>query len=107
MFLCGRGHIEDIITYLGHELKLRSNTSVASSDTICRVLKSLAYENTKCTSERGAIYEHTAADRMNNLLLYTLMVAFTIMTALIGAIINESRVSGFCCGIEGWHAGLT
>lgn len=73
IFLCGGDHIEDITTYLGADLKLRPNARVASSDTICRALKSLACENTKYTSNNGATYEHNVADKMNNLLLDMLM----------------------------------
>lgn len=73
IYLCGGDHIEDITTYLGRDLKLRPNPSVASSDTISRALKSLACENTEYTSDAGIVYAYNDADKMNNLLLDMLM----------------------------------
>lgn len=54
-------------------MKLHPGARIASSDTICRVLKSLACESPKYTSERGITYGHNAAERMNYLLLDMLM----------------------------------
>lgn len=73
IYLCAGDHIEDITTHLGQDLMLRLNARVASSDTIGRVLKSFACENTKYTSYNGATYEYNETDNMNKLLLDLLM----------------------------------
>lgn len=68
-YLCGGDCLEDI-NMLAPQFSLRPNTRVPSSDTVGRVLKSLATENISYTCETsGKSYDFNTAEVLNTLLL--------------------------------------
>lgn len=68
-YLCGGDCLEDV-NMLAPQLSLRPNNRVPSSDTVGRVLKSLATENISYTCETsGKSYDFNVAEKLNVLLL--------------------------------------
>ena len=68
-YLCGGDCLEDV-NMLAPQFSLRPNTRVPSSDTIGRVLKSLATENVSYSCEKsGNSYDFNVAEKLNVLLL--------------------------------------
>lgn len=68
-YLCGQDCLEDINT-LAPQLSMRPGTHVPSSDTVGRVLKSLATENISYTcKDSGNSYSFNTAETLNKLLL--------------------------------------
>ena len=68
-YLCGGDYLEDI-NMLAPQLSLRPGTRVPSSDTVGRVLKSLATGNVSYTCEKsGFTYDFNTAEKLNVLLL--------------------------------------
>ena len=68
-YLCGGDCLEDI-NMLAPQLSLRPGTRIPSSDTVGRVLKSLADENvTYACGSSGKSYRFNTAERLNELLL--------------------------------------
>ena len=68
-YLCGGDCLEDI-NMLAPQLSLRPDTRIPSSDTVGRVLKSLATENISYACEKsGNTYSFNTAEKLNTLLL--------------------------------------
>lgn len=72
VYFCGGDHLEDI-TKLGHDLRLRPDARIPSSDTIARGLKELTEENIIYTSKSGNDYAYNACAKLNGLLLDMLL----------------------------------
>ena len=68
VYFCGGDHLEDI-TKLGHDLRLRPDSRIPSSDTIARGLKELSEVNLVYTSKSGKDYAYNACEKLNGLLL--------------------------------------
>ena len=79
-YLCGGDCLEDI-NMLAPQLSLRPDTRIPSSDTVGRVLKSLATENISYACEKsGNTYSFNTAEKLNTLLLNMIKALVVLKT---------------------------
>ncbi|QUB71681.1 IS1380 family transposase [Prevotella multiformis] len=69
IYLCGGDHIEDITAILKKYLSTAPDAKIPSSDTIARGLKELRSTSIAYTSQKGGVYMHDPAMKLNSLLL--------------------------------------
>ena len=74
VFYCGGDCAEDIQTHVGNDLKLIPGNVVSSADTVLRVVKELATENTKYVSQNGISYNFNINNKLNELNIKTLLL---------------------------------
>ena len=73
LFLCGGDCAEDIETHLYPTLSAIPDNKVSKADTMLRCLKELSVENTTVQSVSGGVYQFNINDKMNALLLKSLL----------------------------------
>lgn len=73
VYFCGGSCVEDVTNHLLKHLSLHPILRSCSSDTILRMIDELSCPNTTYTSESGKSYDFNTADRLNGLLLDTLV----------------------------------
>ena len=74
VFFCGGSCVEDISTHLIRHLSVHPKLKTCSADTILRAIKELTVDNiTYTSSESGNSYDFNTADKMNELLVRSLM----------------------------------
>ena len=73
VYLCGGSCIEDVTTHLMKHLSLHPSLRTCSADTILRAIEELTCENTTYTSDSGKRYDFNTADKMNDLLVNSLL----------------------------------
>ena len=73
VYLCGGSCVEDVTTHLVSHLSLHPHLRTCSSDTILRATEELTCENTTYTSDSGKRYDFNTADKMNDLLVNSLL----------------------------------
>ncbi len=74
VFYCGGDCAEDIQTHLKAALSSCPDNKVASSDTLLRLLKELATENTLITSSEGNVYNFNINLKLNRLNIKSLLL---------------------------------
>lgn len=73
VYLCGGSCVEDVTTHLMKHLSLHPSLRTCSADTILRAIEELTCENTTYTSGSGKRYDFNTADKMNDLLVNSLL----------------------------------
>ena len=73
VYFCGGNCIEDISNHLLSHLSLHPLLRTCSSDTILRAINELTTDNITYTSVTGKSYDFNAAEKVNSLLLDTLL----------------------------------
>ena len=73
VYLCGGSCVEDVTTHLMKHLSLHPSLRTCSADTILRAIEELTCENTTYTSDSGKRYDFNTADKMNDLLVNSLL----------------------------------
>lgn len=73
VYLCGGSCIEDLSPHLLRHLSLHPTMRTCSSDTVLRIMGELKEANVTYTSETGRSYDFNTADRLNDLLVESLL----------------------------------
>ena len=73
VYLCGGSCVEDVTTHLMRHLSLHPSLRTCSADTILRAIEELTCENTTYQSASGRVYDFNTADKMNSLLVNSLL----------------------------------
>ena len=73
VYLCGGSCVEDVTTHLVRHLSLHPSLRTCSADTILRAIEELTCENTTYQSASGRVYDFNTADKMNSLLVNSLL----------------------------------
>ena len=73
VYFCGGSCIEDVSTHLMQHLSLHPRLRTCSADTILRAIEELTCENTTYISDSGKSYDFNIADKMNRLLINSLL----------------------------------
>jgi len=73
IFLCGGDCAEDIETHLHDTLSAIPGNKVSKADTMLRCLKELSVKNTPFTSTSGNIYQFNINEKINSLLVKSLL----------------------------------
>ena len=96
-YLCGGDCLEDI-NMLAPQFSLRPGTRVPNSDTVGRVLKSLATENISYACEKsGNTYSFNTAEELNTLLLkisILLLFCLFFLVHLVEEVLHHTHVAG-------------
>lgn len=74
VFYCGGDCAEDIQTHVGKDLKLIPDNVVSSADTVLRVVKELATNNTVYISQSGISYNFNINNKLNSLNIKSLLL---------------------------------
>jgi hypothetical protein len=74
IFYCGGDCAEDIQTHVGNDLKLIPGNVVSSADTVLRVVKELATDNTAYVSQNGIAYNFNINNKLNILNIKSLLL---------------------------------
>lgn len=74
VFYCGGDCAEDIQTHVGNDLKLIPGNVVSSADTVLRVVKELATDNSLLVSKQGISYNFNINLKLNNLNIKSLLL---------------------------------
>jgi hypothetical protein len=74
VFYCGGDCAEDIQTHVGNDLKLIPGNVVSSADTVLRVVKELATDNTEFVSQQGKSYNFNINKKLNSLNIKSLIL---------------------------------
>ena len=73
VYFCGGSCIEDVSTHLMQHISLHPRLRTCSADTILRAIEELTCENTTYISDSGKSYDFNIADKMNRLLINSLL----------------------------------
>ena len=73
VYFCGGSCIEDVSTHLMQHISLHPRLRTCSADTILRAIEELTCENTTDISDSGKSYDFNIADKMNRLLINSLL----------------------------------
>ncbi len=73
VYLCGGSCIEDVTTHLMKHLSLHPTLRTCSADTILRAIEELTFKSINYKSASGKSYDFNTADKMNCLLVNTLL----------------------------------
>ena len=73
VYFCGVSCIEDLSSHLLRHLSLHPTLHTCSSDTVLRIMGELKEANVTYTSETGRSYDFNTADRLNELLVESLL----------------------------------
>ncbi len=74
IFYCGGDCAEDIQTHVGNDLKLIPGNVVSSADTVLRVVKELATDNSTLVSKQGISYNFNINKKLNSLNIKSLLL---------------------------------
>lgn len=74
VFYCGGDCAEDIQTHVGNDLKLIPGNVVSSADTVLRIIKELATDNTEYVSKQGIKYNFNSNNALNSLNIKSLLL---------------------------------
>jgi len=74
VFLCGGECAEDVQVHLRDTLKQIPGNVVPSADTMLRVIKELAQDNTEVESSSGKVYQFNINNKMNDLNIKSLLL---------------------------------
>jgi hypothetical protein len=74
VFYCGGDCAEDIQSHVGNDLKLIPGNVVSSADTILRVVKELATDNSAFVSQQGKSYNFNINKKLNSLNIKSLVL---------------------------------
>ena len=74
VFYCGGDCAEDIQTHVGNDLKLIPSNVVSSADTVLRVIKELATDNSEYVSQQGNSYNFNINKKLNALNIKSLII---------------------------------
>ena len=73
VYLCGGSCVEDLSSHLLRHLSLHPTLRTCSSDTVLRIMGELKETNVTYTSETGRSYDFNTADRLNDLIVESLL----------------------------------
>ena len=74
VFYCGGDCAEDIQTHVGNDLKSIPGNIVSSADTVLRVVKELATDNSEFVSQQGKLYNFNINNKLNALNIKSLVL---------------------------------
>lgn len=74
VFYCGGDCAEDIQTHVGNDLKSIPGNIVSSADTVLRVVKELATDNSEFVSQQGKLYNFNINKNLNALNIKSLVL---------------------------------
>lgn len=80
VFYCGGDCAEDIQTHVGNDLKSIPGNVVSSADTVLRVVKELATDNTEYVSQQGKSYNFNINNKLNSLNIKSLILTNQLIT---------------------------
>ena len=80
VFYCGGDCAEDIQTHVGNDLKSIPGNVVSSADTVLRVVKELATDNTEYVSQQGKSYNFNINNKLNSLNIKSLILTKQLIT---------------------------
>lgn len=80
VYLCGGSCVEDVTNHLMKHLSLHPTLRTCSADTILRAIEELTCENIQYTSASGMSYNFNTADKMNDLLVNSLLATGQLET---------------------------
>jgi len=114
VFYCGGDCAEDIQTHVGKDLKSIPHNVVSSADTVLRVVKELATDNSTYVSQQGKSYSFNINNKLNDLNIKSLLLTRQlnagegydfdydnqiIQTDKYDTKLTYKKVNGYCPGI--------
>src|SRR5665811_936056 len=78
VFYCGGDCAEDIQAHVGNDLKLIPGNVVSSADTVLRVVKELATDNSTFVSKQGISYNFNINNKLNDLNIKSLLLTIQL-----------------------------